>query len=65
MLSPKQNPGLSDTFKTQIGLMCMSNSIHVLRPLQTDPTLLDATCCLRLHTLLHVVACCWDLLCKV
>ena len=58
MLSPKQNPGLSDTFKTQIGLMCMSNSIHVLSLLQTDPTLLDVICCLRLHTLLHVVGTC-------
>ena len=25
---------------------------------QQLPTLLDATCCVRLHTLLHVVACC-------
>ena len=25
----------------------------------TDATLLDVTCCVRLHTLLHVVACCW------
>ena len=26
--------------------------------MQTDATLLDVTCCVRLHTLLHVVACC-------
>ena len=26
-----------------------------LRPVQTDATLLDGTCCVRLHTLLHVV----------
>ena len=29
------------------------------------PTLLDVICCVRLHTLLHVVPCCWKLLCKV
>ena len=29
---------------------------------QTDATLLDVTCCVRLHTLLHVVACCCMLL---
>ena len=29
------------------------------------PTLLDVTCCARLHILLHVVACCWELLRKV
>ena len=29
---------------------------------QQLPTLLDATCFVRLHTLLHVVACCWELL---
>ena len=28
-------------------------------------TLLYATCSIRLHTLLHVVACCWELLRKV
>ena len=26
---------------------------------QQLPTLMDVTCCVRLHTLLHVVACCW------
>ena len=34
----------------------------ILSPVQTDATLLDVTCCVRLHTLLHiqldVVACC-------
>ena len=29
-----------------------------LIPVQTDATLLDATCCILLHTLLHVVGCC-------
>ena len=29
---------------------------------QQLPTLLDVTCCVRLHTLLHFVACCWKLL---
>ena len=32
---------------------------------QQLPTLLDVACCVRLHTLLHVVACCWELLHKV
>ena len=27
--------------------------------MQTDATLLDVTFCVRLHTLLHVVKCCW------
>ena len=27
--------------------------------MKTDATLLDVTCCVRLHTLLHVVACCF------
>ena len=31
---------------------------------QQLPTLLDVTRCVRLHTLLHVVACCWELLRK-
>ena len=32
---------------------------------QKLPTLLDFACCVRLHSLLHVVAFCWELLCKV
>ena len=32
---------------------------------QINSTLLDVTRCIRLHTLLHVVACCWELFCKV
>ena len=32
---------------------------------QQLPTLLDITCCIRLHTLLHVVGCCYVLLRKV
>ena len=32
---------------------------------QQLPTLLDVTCCVRLHTLLHVVGCCCVLLRKV
>ena len=32
---------------------------------QQLPTLLDVTCCVRLHTLLHVVECCCLLLRKV
>ena len=30
----------------------------VLSTVQTDATLLAVTCCVRLHTLLHVVGCC-------
>ena len=37
----------------------------ILKPSATDATLLDVTCCARLHTLLHVVGCCWELLRKV
>ena len=40
-----------------ISLHSRSN-IVVLSPMQTDATLLDVTFCVRLHTLLHVVACC-------
>ena len=32
---------------------------------QQLPALLDVTCCVRLHTLLHVVGCCWELLRQV
>ena len=32
---------------------------------QQLPTLVDVTCCVRLHTLLHVVGCCCVLLRKV
>ena len=32
---------------------------------QQLPTLLDVTCCVRLHTLMHVVGCCCVLLRKV
>ena len=35
----------------------MVNSLFAV-PLQTEATLLDVTCCVRLHTLLHVVGCC-------
>ena len=48
------------------------NSVF-LRKVQTDATLLanNSECtlldqkCVRVHTLLHVVACCWELLRKV
>ena len=36
-----------------------------LSPVQMDATLLDVTCCVRLHTLLRDVACCWELLRKL
>ena len=34
------------------------------KPTQTDTTLLDVICCVHLHTLLHVVACCWEFSCS-
>ena len=36
----------------------------ILKPSATDATLLDVTRCVRLHTLLHVVECCRELLRK-
>ena len=32
---------------------------------QQLPKLLNVTLCVRMHTLLHVVTCCWELLRKV
>ena len=36
----------------------ISQHCWMLGCVQTDATLLDVTCCVRLHTLLHVVGCC-------
>ena len=38
-----------------IGQQCCVRSHAALSPVQTDATLLDVTCCVRFHTLLHVV----------
>ena len=46
-------------------LSIFSRWLKALSPVQTDATLLDVTCCVRLHTLLHVVGCCCVLLHKV
>ena len=35
------------------------------RNIVTPRTLLNVICCVRLHTLLHVFACCWELLGEV
>ena len=35
---------------------CSHKSMELWSPVQTDATLLDVTCCVCLHTLLHVVA---------
>ena len=43
--------------------MPRANGLNIVG--QQLPTLLDVTCCVRLHTLLHVVAFCWELLHKV
>ena len=53
-----------------IALELLENSsntfIHfLLSPVQTDATLLDVTCCVRLHTVFHVVGCCCVLLREV
>ena len=53
-----------------IALELLENSsntfIHfLLSPVQTDATLLDVTCYVRLHTLFHVVGCCCVLLREV
>ena len=37
----------------------------ILKLSATDATLLEVTCCARLHPLLHVVECCWEFLRKV
>ena len=45
----------------QLPLFKFLMKFHDAAPLsrvQTDATLLDVTCCFRLHTLLHVVGCC-------
>ena len=47
-------------WKTAIYLLPHANRRNIVG--QQLPTLLDATCCVRLHTLLHVVPCCWELL---
>ena len=41
-----------------IGYNWEQRAQKVLSLEQTDATLLEATCCVRLHTLLHFVACC-------
>ena len=43
----------------------ISTPVQTLKWTKHCPVLLDATCSIRLHTLLHVVACCWELLRKV
>ena len=42
-----------------------SLSFHLCHSQPTNPILLDVTCSVRLHTLLHVIVCCWELLCNV
>ena len=38
--------------------MVLKPGLHPQSPVQTDPTLLHVKCYVRLHALLHVVACC-------
>ena len=50
------------------GLWNINVRLHANRRNIVDqqlPTLLDVTCCVRLHTLLHVVGCCCVLMRKV
>ena len=45
----------ASTYKQKYSVNIGLNPVQVtLRPVQTDATLLDGTCCVRLHTLLHV-----------
>ena len=49
----------ASTYKQKYSVNIGQNPVQVtLRPVQRDATLLDGTCCVLLHTLLHVVACC-------
>ena len=51
-------PGEKDTFSNQIKPHAMGRNFAG----RQIPTFLDVTCRVRLHTVLHVVACCWELL---
>ena len=48
-----------------LGFRCARNDLDdfssIVKPVQVDATLLDVTCCIHLHALLHVVACCWTM----
>ena len=48
--------------KYSVSLKPRANKCNIVG--QHLPTLLDVTCCVRLHILLHVVGCCWELLCS-
>ena len=64
-MSLRQNKLLIFKFQTFTGynLRLRANGRNIVD--QQLPTLLDVTCCVRLHTMLHVVGCCWVLLRKV
>ena len=57
--------------QARLGIDAIEKTCFVLRTaqhlccVQTDATLLNVTCWVRLHTLLHVVGCCYVLLRKV
>ena len=48
--------------KYSVSLKPRANKCNIVG--QQLPTLLDVTCCVRLYILLHVVGCCWELLCS-
>ena len=48
--------------RTELTLVVIALAVLKLSYLQSYATLLDVTCCFRLHTLLHVVGCCCVLL---
>ena len=51
----QSKPEFEPMFITLLRLGCTSlDYIHVWSPAQTDATFLDVTCCVRLHTMLHV-----------
>ena len=56
--SMASTPGEKDTFSNQIKPHAMGRNFAG----RQIPTFLDVTCRVRLHTVLHVVACCWELL---
>ena len=60
---PETKPFIPKGFELGTTLKPRANGFNIVG--QQLPTLLDITCCVRLHTLFHVVGCCCVLLRKV
>ena len=56
---------LDKFYGKKLTLAVIALAVLKLSYLQTDKTLLDVTCCVRFHTLLHVVGCCCVLLLEI